>query len=216
MTPSFLRETEETDRLLALSDGVIAIAITLLVLEITVPEIPPGVSAETLRTLVAEQWNEFVGYVLSFLVIGLYWTLHRRIFVFIEAHDRGILWLNLLFLLFVAFVPYGTSVFSTYPTRLGVSVLAAVLALTGLSLALLWMYASRNRLLQEGLTSRVVTIQATRYLVSPLVFLLSIVVAAFDSTVAVLTWGLLLPINAILNSRLVESLEAGTELPERD
>ena len=216
MTPSFLRETEETDRLLALSDGVIAIAITLLVLEITVPEIPPGVSAEVLRTLVAEQWNEFVGYVLSFLVIGLYWTLHRRIFVFIEAHDRGILWLNLLFLLFVAFVPYGTSVFSTYPTRLGVSVLAAVLALTGLSLALLWMYASRNRLLQEGLTSRVVTIQATRYLVSPLVFLLSIVVAAFDSTVAVLTWGLLLPINAILNSRLVESLEAGTELPERD
>jgi uncharacterized membrane protein len=215
MKQSFRRETGETDRLLALSDGVIAIAITLLVLEITVPEIPPGASAEALRALGAEQWHEFVGYVLSFLVIGLYWTLHRRIFVYIEAHDRGIVWLNLLFLLFVAFVPYGTSVFSTYPNRLGVSVIAAVLALTGLSLALLWMYASRRRLLQEGLTSRVVTIQATRYLVSPVVFLLSIVVATFDSRLAVLTWGLLIPINAILNSRLVESLETGSEQSER-
>lgn len=207
MTPPFRRESKETDRLLALSDGVIAIAITLLVLEITVPAVPAGTPPSVVAELVFEQGHEYFGYVLSFLVIGLYWMLHRRIFVHIEAHDRGIVWLNLLFLLFVAFVPYGTSVFSTYPNRLGVSFIAAVLALTGFSLAVLWIYASRKQLIEEGIASRAVGIQAVRFLASPIVFAVSIAVASVNPVWAMLTWVLLIPINGALNSRLVESLE---------
>lgn len=205
------RESAETDRLLALSDGVIAIAITLLVLEITVPEVPAGTPSSVVAGLVFEQWHEYIGYVLSFLVIGLYWMLHRRIFVHIEAHDRGIVWLNLLFLLLVAFVPYGTSVFSTYPNRLGVSFIAIVLALTGLSLAALWIYASRKQLIEEGIASRTVGIQAARFLASPMVFAGSIAVASIDPVWAMLTWVLLIPINGALNSRLAESLEDGSK-----
>ena len=208
MAHPFRRESEETDRLLALSDGVVAIAITLLVLEIAVPEVPPEAPSPVVGDLVFAQWQEFVGYALSFLVIGLYWTLHRRVFVYIERHDRGVVWLNLLFLLFVAFVPYATNVFSTYPDAFGVSFIAGVLALTGLSLAVLWTYASRAELLEEGLTSPVVGIQAARFLASPLVFLGSSFVAAIDPRWAVLTWLLLVPINATLNSRLVASIEA--------
>ncbi|WP_440991789.1 TMEM175 family protein [Haloarchaeobius baliensis] len=207
MALPFRREAEETGRLLALSDGVIAIAITLLVLEIAVPEVPAGTPPSIVAELVFEQSHQFLGYTLSFLVIGLYWTLHRRIFIHIEAHDRRIVWLNLLFLLLVAFVPYATSVFSTYPNRLGVSFIAAVLALTGLSLASLWIYASRRELIEAGLTSRTVGIQATRFLISPIVFAGSIAVASVDPTWAMLTWVLLVPINVVLNSRLVESLE---------
>lgn len=207
MSVPFHSETEETDRLLALSDGVIAIAITLLVLEISIPEVSAGTPTSVVQELVFEQWNEFLGYALSFLVIGLYWTLHRRIFANIEAHDRGILWLNLLFLLFVAFVPYATSVFSRSSGQFGVSFIAGVLALTGISLALLWIYASRKQLLVEGVPSRAVVIQAARYLASPLVFTVSIGVATVDPMWAVLTWLLLVPINGILDSRLVESLE---------
>lgn len=207
MSLPFRLESVETDRLLALSDGVIAIAITLLVLEITVPELPPDAPPSVVQERVLEQWDEYFGYVLSFLVIGLYWTLHRRVFVHVERHDRGVLWLNLLFLLLVAFVPYATSVFSTYPDRFGVSFIAAVLALTGVSLALLWIYASRKQLLEEGLTSRVVGIQAARFLASPLVFSASIVVATVDPTWGMLTWLVLVPINGALNSRLVDSIE---------
>ena len=207
MSLPFRRESEETVRLPALSDGVIAIAITLLVLEITVPEVPAGTPTAVVQALVFEQWNEFVGYVLSFLVIGLYWTLHRRIFFHIETHDRGVLWLNLLFLLFVAFVPYATSVFSRYPGQFGVSFIAGVLALTGVSLALLWIHASRKQLLVAGLPTRVVVIQAARFLASPMVFSASIAVAAVDSTWGVLTWLLLVPINGALNSRLVASFD---------
>ncbi|SIS10077.1 TMEM175 family protein [Natronorubrum thiooxidans] len=119
MALPFRRESEETDRLIALSDGVIAIAITLLVLEISVPTVPAGSTTAVVPDLTAEQWPEFVGYVLSFLVIGLYWTLHRRVFVYVEGHDRSVVWLNLMFLLLVAFVPYATSVFVAYPTGVG-------------------------------------------------------------------------------------------------
>ncbi|KAB1194288.1 DUF1211 domain-containing protein [Haloferax sp. MBLA0076] len=204
---SFHREQEETDRLLALSDGVIAIAITLLVLEITVPEIPVGRPVSILSNLVFDQWHEFFSYVLSFLVIGNYWVLHRRIFLHIEAHDRSVVWLNLLFLLLVAFVPYGTSLFSMYPTRFGVVFYAGILALTGLILTLLWSYASRHDILEEGLTSTLVVLEGARFLASPLVFVFSIVVANFDTTLAILSWFLLLPINGVLQSRLVENLE---------
>jgi len=214
MQQLFRRDADETDRLIALSDGVIAIAITLLVLEITVPTVPAGSSLSILPELVMEQWDEFVGYVLSFLIIGLYWMLHRHVFVHIEQHDRGLLWLNLLFLLMVAFVPYGTSLFTTYPNQFGISVYAGVLALTGFSLALLWGYASRKELVEEGLTSRVALIQEARFLASPLVFLLSIGVAAVDPTLAVLTWVLLIPINAVLQSRLVDSLERTSQQPQ--
>ncbi|KAB1188465.1 MULTISPECIES: TMEM175 family protein [Haloferax] len=203
----FRRESLETDRLLALSDGVIAIAITLLVLEITVPEIPPGSPVSILSTLVFDQWHEFFAYVLSFLVIGSYWVLHRRIFLHIEAHDKGIVWLNLLFLLMVAFVPYGTSLLSTYPTQFGVMFYAGILAITGLTLTLLWGYASRRDILEDGLTSTLVVLEGTRFLASPAVFLFSIVIASFDTNLAVLSWLLLLPINALLQSRVVESYE---------
>lgn len=207
MAFSFRQESDETDRLLALSDGVIAIAITLLVLEITVPEIPVGSPISVLPDLILDQWHELFGFVLSFLVIASYWVNHRRIFVHIEKHDRGVVWLNLLFLLVVAFVPFASSVFATYPDQLGIMFLSGTLALTGFTLALLWSYASWKQLVEEGLTSRTVEVQAARYLASPFVFLLSIIVAAFDPGFGILTWLLLIPINAALESRLAADLE---------
>ena len=208
MEGSYHRESEETDRLVALSDGVIAIAITLLVLEITVPEVPTGRSKAALPRLILNQWSEFFAYGLSFLVIGLYWSLHRRTFVHISRHDRGLVWLNLVFLLMVAFIPYGTSLFSRYPGRFGVMFYAGVLALTGFSLAVLWAYASRQDLLEAGLESRTVLLQGARFLVSPVVFVLSIGVAVVDPTLAILSWFLLVPLNGVFQSRIVESLEA--------
>ncbi|WP_410767361.1 TMEM175 family protein [Haloferax sp. DFSO60] len=206
-------ESEETDRLVALSDGVIAIAITLLVLEISVPELPAEATVAAFSLLVSEQWHEFFGFVLSFWVIGLYWILHRRIFVHIERHERGVLYLNLLFLLMVAFIPFASSVFATYPGQFGVIFISAMLALTGISLSLLWGYASREELFEKGLMSRAVQIQSLRFLASPLVFLLSIVVALFSPTLAMVTWLLLIPINATLQSRLAESLEENAREP---
>jgi len=201
------RPAAETDRVLALSDGVIAIVITLLVLDLTVPSVPRDQQLALLPGAIARQWPEFLGFVLSFFVVGFYWVLHRRTFVYIERHDRGVVYLNLCFLLLVAFVPYATSLFTTYPGRFGTPFLSVVLALTGLSLAALWIYADRSEVLEAGLRSRTVQIQAARFLASPAVFVLAAVVGWFVPVAGMLTWFLLVPINAALQSRLADSLE---------
>lgn len=206
MAGQIRQEAAETERLLTLSDGVIAIAITLLVLDLSVPAVPAADQLTLLPVLLRAQWAEFLGFVLSFVVIGLYWMLHRRTFVHIERHDRGVVYLNLCFLLLVAFVPYATSMFTTYPGPFGTSFLSVVLALTGLSLALLWLYADRRNVLEAGLGSRTVRIQAARFLASPVVFGVAAVVGRYRPTVAVLIWLLLFPVQATLESRLAASL----------
>lgn len=200
-------EAAETDRLLALSDGIIAIAITLLVLDLTVPTVPAAEQLSVLPAAIAEQWPEFLGFVLSFFVVGFYWVLHRRTFVHIERHERGVVYLNLCFLLLVAFVPYATEVFTEYPGRFGVPFLSTVLALTGLSLAALWIYADRRAVLADGLRSRTVRIQAARFLASPAVFALAALVGRYRPLTGMALWLLLMPINGALQSRLVASLE---------
>jgi len=206
--PTAIRgESTETDRLLALSDGVIAIAITLLVLDLTVPAVPAAEQLSLLPAAIAEQWPEFFGFVLSFFVVGFYWVLHRRTFVHIERHERGVVSLNLCFLLLVAFVPYATNVFTAYPGRFGVPFLSTVLALTGLSLAALWIYADRRAVLDAGLRSRTVQIQATRFLASPVVFALAAIVGRYSPLFGMAVWLLLIPINGVLQSRLVASLD---------
>jgi len=206
MTRSLPSETDETDRLLALSDGVIAIVITLLVLDLTVPSVPRHEQLALLSAAIASQWPEFLGFVLSFLVVGFYWVLHRRMFVHIERHDRGVVYLNLCFLLLVAFVPYATSIFTAYPGRFGTPFLSVVLALTGCSLAALWIYADRRAVLDAGLRSRTVQIQAARFLASPVVFALAAVVGRYLPVAGMAAWFLLLPINGALQTRLVASL----------
>jgi uncharacterized membrane protein len=195
-------ESRETDRLKAFSDGVIAIAITLLAIEITVPVVPPGDSVGVLPGLVAEQWPDFFAFALSFFVIGLYWTLHRRVFMYLDRHSKPILWLNLVFLLFVAFLPYASSMFSRYPGRFGVVFYAGVQVLTGLSLAVLWAYSMRKSLFKDGVPTAVARIQGARFVGTPLVFLLSIPIAFVSPTLATLGWLLLLPVNAAAEVRL--------------
>lgn len=199
-------ESRETNRLKAFSDGVIAIVITLLVLEITVPELPPGRSTDLLARLVLEQWAEFFAFVLSFLVIGLYWILHRRVFLYVTRHDRAVLWLNLVFLLFVAFVPYAASMFTTYFTAFGVGFYAAIQVFTGFSLFVLWAYSARRSLFEDGLPTRIARVHGARFLATPLIFLVSIPVATVSPTIAVLTWLLVIPVNGAFEARLRSDL----------
>jgi uncharacterized membrane protein len=94
------------DRILALSDGVFAIAITLLVLNIEVPQIPEELVSEELPGELLDLWPKFLSYMIRFVVILFYWTAHHSIFGVIKDHDRGLIWLNSLFLMCVVFCPF--------------------------------------------------------------------------------------------------------------
>ena len=170
---------KETDsgRVLALSDGVFAVAITLLVLTIQLPDLSPTRSLMTLNTQLLQSllalWPTVLGYMISFLVVGAYWRAHRHIFRHIKRYDTAFLTLNLLLLLSVSFLPLPTGVIGRYPgSWVAVVFYALCLALTGVITFLLWWYASRAyRLIDTTLEKSSIRYYNIRFLLPPSIFL---------------------------------------------
>jgi uncharacterized membrane protein len=141
----------DTNRLMAFSDGVFAITITLLVLEIR----PPTDDRNLLHGLVA-LWPSYLAYALTFLFIGQVWANHHVMFDHIRAADRLVLLLNTLLLMVVAFLPFATSVLADalrrgHDQRTAVVFYGIAFDVTALTFNAVWQYARRHRLLNEAL-----------------------------------------------------------------
>ena len=160
-------------RMAAFSDGVFAIAITLLVLGL---EVPRSVPEGGLLALAPEYLPKLAAHVVTFAILGIYWVGHHNMFIYIKRHDRALLWLNNLFLLFVAAMPFPTALIVQYGNdRLAVIVYGSTLLLAGLSLELIWRYATyRRRLVADNLDPDLITFVHRRVLLAPLVYLLAI------------------------------------------
>ncbi len=186
------RERIGLERIIFFSDAVFAIAITLLALELRVPDIPLNEAAVQLPQRLIEMTPKFISNLLSFLIIGSYWITHHRDFQFIERYDRRLIWINLLLLMCVAFLPFPTALLGNFPAQqFTVTFYAATLAATGFVKALLWWYASRrHRLITVALEPHRIALITRRSLITPLVFSLSILVAVFNPLVAMWSWGL--------------------------
>jgi uncharacterized membrane protein len=182
------------ERLVFFSDAVIAIAITLLVLEIKVPEIEPGSAGSELTRQVIALWPKYLGFLTSFWVIAFYWLSHHRTFRFIRVYDSGLLRINMLVLFFIAFVPFPTALLFEYPAQwITVVLYAGILAAIGLSMLWLWQYATWNhRLVEPSLSPFLIRSTFNRMLVTPAVFLVSILVAFFNPGLAMNCWLILL------------------------
>jgi len=98
-------------RLEAFSDGVFAIVITLLILDIRIPEVDYDHLADALKTIAPR----ILSYVMSFVVIGLYWIAHHNSFQLVNKTNRPFLWMNIFLLLFISFIPFPTSLMGRYP-----------------------------------------------------------------------------------------------------
>ncbi|MBU0490475.1 MAG: DUF1211 domain-containing protein [Chloroflexi bacterium] len=193
------KETHEglgLDRIVFFSDAVIAIAITLLVLEVKVPEIEPNLVSAELTQQVLALWPRYMGFLVSFWVIALYWSSHHRIFGFIKGYDRPLMFLNLLFLMCIAFVPFTTDLVFTYPGQfIAVVFYAGTVAGMGLAILGVWLYAARKRrLVDADLPRSTVSAIRNNLLAGPTVFLLSIGLAFVNPTWAMISWILTLPV----------------------
>lgn len=141
-----------TSRLEAFSDGVFAVAITLLVLQLTVPEVASG----HLLTALLQQWPLLATYCASFLTIGVIWVNHHSVFSYLERADRTLQFLNLLLLLCVVLIPYPTSLLGRYllaghDAQVAGAAYGLVMTLMGVAFAALWGYATgRSGLLRAG------------------------------------------------------------------
>lgn len=171
------------ERINAFSDGVFAIAITLLVLELKVPEHAP---ADGLAALVPELLPKFLGHVISFIVLGIYWVGQHNMFLHIKRHDRVLLWLNNLFLLSVASMPFFAGLVTHYADdRTALVAYAANLVVAGLVLGAIWRYATTGRrLVAADLSDDMVAFVQRRVLLAPALYAVSIVVALFSPLAA--------------------------------
>jgi uncharacterized membrane protein len=183
----------ELDRIVFFSDAVFAIAITLLVLSIEVPQIPANRVAEELPDQLLDLWRNILSYVISFLVIFSYWMAHHSIFSAIRGYDRRLMWLNGLFLMAVAFLPFPTALLGNYgDQQLVVTLYAGSLAITRLLLSAVWWYVStRHRLIDSALDPGLIRAHSVRGVLIPLIFLLSIGVSFFSVRAAIYSWILL-------------------------
>jgi uncharacterized membrane protein len=199
----------QLERIVFFSDAVFAIAITILVLEIRLPEIHQATDAEIWRAL-RGVIPKIGGFVFSFLVIGAYWEGHHRSFGYIVDFDRGLVWRNLLLLLTVSFMPFPTAVFSDHPGGAVPLVFYAMsLAAVGLCSAWLWRHASKGgRFLRAGTPLSEVRRIRNRTLAPPVVCTAAIVFSFILPPLARICL-LLIPVAVSVGDRL-----AGRRVPE--
>ncbi len=137
----------DTARVEAFSDGVFAIAITLLVLEIRVPSPDATDNGRALLAALRGLWPSYLGYVLSFVTIGIMWANHHSIFRYVRRADRYFVLINVLFLMCIAFLPFPTALLAEYLPEPGGRTLAvagysATLVVIALAYNALWWYAA--------------------------------------------------------------------------
>jgi uncharacterized membrane protein len=178
MSPSIDRGLPGPARLEAFSDGVLAIAITLLVLEIKVPHLAaPDDAQEALAALVSLA-PKFLGYLLSFFFIAVFWVNHHRFFRLIERVDGRLLWLNILLLLALSFIPFPTAMIGEYPSNpTSLALFAVVLMLAGIAFNLMWRQARARHLYHAGVAPGLVDSAAARGLIGPVAYGLAAIIA---------------------------------------
>jgi uncharacterized membrane protein len=188
------------DRLVYFSDGVFAIAITLLVLGL---DMPAGLTEADMNGALRGLGPELFSFALSFFVIGRFWVGHLWIFRQVRRCDGPVLLLNTLFLLSIAFLPFPTALLGEYMHyRSAMIVYAASVSLAGLLFTLVWASVSyRSALLTEDLDSDVRRMLLLRFLFVPAVFLASIPVVLANLRHAAAAMWIILPLTQFLVTR---------------
>lgn len=184
-----LRKEFQLERLILFSDAVFAIAITLLVIDIKVPVLTDGEHNDyTILQKLAEQAPKFIGFLVSFLLIGQYWVVHHRLFGYVISFTGRLVWLNIFFLLFIALMPFSTALYSEYVLdnmRVPVIFYSGNIIAIGLLNFTMWRYVGNPaHKLSENLPPELVRFFSWRAMAVPALFLLFSVVYFFSPRVA--------------------------------
>lgn len=185
-------DEKDTNRLEAFSDGVFAVAITLLVLDIKFSPL----DAEKLKDDVAmwseigSQWPALFAFITSFCTIGVMWLNHHRVFKHIKHSDTTLVFINLLLLMIIVFIPVPTNLLAEYINHPEYHTAAILYGITFLAMAscfsLLWRYASHHgRLLGKDVDTHGVNWISRQYAFGPLLYVISIVLALVYPPVSV-------------------------------
>ncbi len=173
----------QLERIILFSDAVFAIAITLLVIELKVPEVEHPAKEITILQNLARMVPKFIGFLVSFFLVGLYWTVHHKLFGFVIDYTQRLLWLNLLFLLGIVLMPFSTSFYSEYIfeyLKAPVIFYAGNICFIGIMNFVLWRYIQNPRLkLSDNLPKSLGNYYSFRALSVPAIFLVMVIAYLF-------------------------------------
>ena len=203
------------DRAITFSDGVFAIAITLLVLSFRLPQVAAHGADSHLLDALTDESGTFVGFVVSFYVIARFWMTHHRLSIWLRHVDSTFVALNLVFLASVVFLPFPTEVLGVYGnTRTAVVFYGLAMTVTGVLSTAVWQYASSRGLMDQRLTPAWRRGVWVRGLSVPVVFASSIPIA-FVSTSAAQYWWILLVLQRGVLRRWLPGSDEPFGRPER-
>ncbi len=200
------KEKFQMERIALFSDAIFAIAITLLIIEIKVPESEGGKVTD--RTIVINLMHtipQFVGFFMSFLVIGLYWMAHHRLFRYVVRSSQKLISNNLLFLLPIVMMPFSTVFLSEhYFSQLHVPLIVYTINIcfTGFCSYRLWKIVGTPKYeLSQGLEKPILKYNTTRALTTPIVFILVTLVSFIDPRMAYMVLPVMPFISTIIKQR---------------
>ena len=198
MSRTFDRDSVEFSRTLAFTDGLFAIAMTLLVVDLAVPTIKHTHSVHELADALTDETSTYVSFFISFAVIGRYWVAHHNFVAGLARVDQRLISLNLIYLMFIAFLPFPTALLGRYfENPLSIVIYAVnVAAVSGMEVVL-FSRAQNHDLLKKKLPRDVYRFGATMSLAPVFFFAISIPVAFVSTTLAVCVWFLGIPLAAV-------------------
>ena len=170
-------------RIETLTDGVFAIVMTLLVLEIAVPPLSHSEAAIELPKQLIELWPVILSYGTSFIILGFFWIAHDYQFHYIKRANRAFLWITIFYLMFIAFVPFSTSLIGEYgDQQISIIIYAVNIGIIGFLEYIRWRYATKDhQLVNSDLNPTFIIKMSKRFLLGPVIYLIAVAIT-FVST----------------------------------
>jgi uncharacterized membrane protein len=190
------------EHILAFADAIFAFSITFMAITIRIPELARNLTEVQVIDELFESIPEFEIYAISFFVIGMYWISYHQMFNQIVGSRSTLTWLTLVFLFFITLIPLATNLqigFGQY--QIVFILFALVLTIAGSLLTIMWLYATKNKLIDENLTHNEIRYILLESIVSSVVFLISILVSFIDIQTAYYFWIVIIPADIILRKR---------------
>lgn len=189
-------------RLEALGDGIFAIAMTIMVLELKFPEVEMDTWHHFIMAVASVKYH-FLCYIISFIVLGIMWFGHRVMFEFIGRSNRYFIFLGVLFYMFICLVPFSTQLLAEHPLRwFAILIYALNLSMCNITLFIQWHYGMKRKLLMEReVTAEMKEIADFLFLISPVVYAVAIVFSFFSPLVSLFIF-VITPLIYILPNRI--------------
>jgi len=196
--------TPGTSRIEAFSDGVFAIVVTLLVLELRVPHLPENFTSQDVIKELLHLAPKFISFALSFLLVAIYWVNHHQFFHSVEKCDRALLWYNNLLLFCISFIPFPTAFIGEYPRSVvPVMLYGFAMFASAVSFNLMLKHAIKAELFLPSISKQVLDQSVKRGKLGPIIYFISIAGALISVYISLAIF-ILVPVLYFIPQKIVK------------